>query len=237
MEIDFGDVICSSPETLIPTWQEFGGTILICGTPYTTTGEIILNQNTVISIKSVGGDLTKWSVVFYDQSAMNFVPTFPVPDPYSPVPYFGGNLLISPIPSPQALATVATTMIQGALPYVVVGGETKAAVSHSRQWNLSLTYNNQTDIATISYSMSPQVAAALGYPKITGSILSFFGFSPQVDLMASFQAQEYVKEQLISTTVFNSTHVNVTSSQPLPRPINTGTRLPEGNPPKGCLST
>ena len=42
--------------------------------------------------------------------------------------------------------------------------------------------------------------------------MSFFGFNSQVDLQSSFEAQQYIKEQIMSNTVLMSTSVTVNSS-------------------------
>ena len=50
---------------------------------------------------------------------MGFLDPLPSVDPS--VPYAFGNLLVSNVPSPSTLATVATTLLTGALPYKIVG--------------------------------------------------------------------------------------------------------------------
>jgi hypothetical protein len=87
------------------------------------------------------GDLTVWRVKFYDFDAMNIVlPYVPPAVDYNSYPF--GNLLISNIPSPQLVGTVVTTLIQGALPYTVQGDVAVPSLSSSRQWQLSITYND-----------------------------------------------------------------------------------------------
>jgi len=53
------------------------------------------------------------------------------------------------------VGVVATTLIQGALPYSVQGETAVPSLSSSRQWQLSLVYNDQTDVATINFSAAP----------------------------------------------------------------------------------
>jgi hypothetical protein len=96
--ITFGDVVMTSPSSLLALWGSFGGQVTISGCPCAQSGEIILNQNTVQYIVS-DGDLTVWRVKFYDFDAMNItLPYVPPAVDYNSYPF--GNLLVSNIPSP-----------------------------------------------------------------------------------------------------------------------------------------
>jgi len=235
VEIQFADIVMTSPASLLALWASFGGTVIITGCGASATGDIILNQNTAQYIVN-DGDLTKWRVRFWNYDAMQLtLPYTPAPVEYNSYPF--GNLLISNIPSPSILATVVTTLTQGALPYSLAGDTAVYSTTSSRQWNLGISYNEQTDVATISYSAAPQIIGHIGYPILNSTLLSFFGFSNQVNLQSSYEAQQYIKEQILNSTVLQSTKVVVNSSQPRPRLVNTGTRIPVGNAPKGCGAT
>ena len=98
----------TNPSSLIALWGSFGGTVIITGCGASATGDIILNQNTVQYIVN-DGDLTKWRVRFWNYDAMQLtLPYAPAPVEYNSYPF--GNLLISNIPSPSAVATVLTTL-------------------------------------------------------------------------------------------------------------------------------
>jgi hypothetical protein len=144
---------------------------------------------------------------------------------------------VSNIPSPNALAAVVTQMIQGSLPFDVSATTSAVPTQASRNWQLSLTYNEQTGVTTLNFSASPQVLMQLGFPTITSTILSNFGLNQQINLLTSKEAQAFVQQQLTQNIVFGSTQVTVNNHQPRPTLVNTGTRIPVGNPPKACGGT
>jgi len=109
--------------------------------------------------------------------------TFPGQAPGNDNPYPYGVILFSNIPNQSILANVVTQLVQGTDPHSVVGSSVILPYGHNKGWSFSLSFNDTNDITTLSFSQTPQLTQVnKGFPIVTSSILSFFGFNQRVNL-------------------------------------------------------
>lgn len=199
--------MCTSPQTIVQLWNNFGGSVSIVGTRIQTNGIIQLNLFTVARVQRGETD-KQWIVTFKDLSAMGV--SFPAQTPSDTDQYPYGILLFSYIPNPSILAQVTTALIQNAEPFQTISSTAVNPFSINRDWSLTLNYNDSTDEGNLNFSASPQaIAVHGGYPKVTSDILQFLGFPQQVNLNALKDAQDFLREQQAGVPIMGSTSVSL----------------------------
>lgn len=128
--------------------------------------------------------------------------------------------------------------MQGTDPHSIIGSSAVLPYGHNKGWSFSLSFNDTNDITTLSFSQTPQVTQVNnGFPIVTSSILSFFGFNQRVNLNQNKEAVEFLREQQLNVVRTSQYSLQQVSNQPINKNTNSGGRLPIGNPPSGTISS